>query len=75
MVGDFISSWGWGILLTTASNISLIPNPVLAEQFIALDVSNPIISSISYFIFSGSAPGKSTLFKTGIISKLFSSAR
>ena len=74
-VGSLISSWGGGTLLTIASKISLIPTPVFAEQFIALDVSSPIISSISCFIFSASAPGKSTLFKTGIISRLFSKAR
>ena len=74
-VGNLISSWGGGTLLTIASKISLIPTPVFAEQFIALNVSSPIISSISCFIFSTSAPGKSTLFKTGIISRLFSKAR
>ena len=45
------------------------------ESIIAFDVSNPIIDSISFLIFSGSAPGKSTLLRTGIISKSFSKAR
>ena len=74
-VGSLILYWPGGSLLSIAYKISLMPTPVFAEQLIAFYVSSPIISSISFFIFSASAPGKSTLFKTGIISRLFSNAR
>ena len=49
-----------------ASKISSIPSPVLPEQGIALVVSIPTTSSISFFVFSKSDAGKSILFKTGI---------
>ena len=38
------------------------------EQYYSQDVCSPIISSICFLVFSTSAEGKSTLFKTGIIS-------
>ena len=69
---DFsFSSWvplGAGKSLTIASNILSIPSPVLPEQPIAIEVSIPITSSISFFVFSKSEAGKSILFKIGITS-------
>ena len=44
-----------------------MPRPDLAEISITLLVSIPKISSICFFTLSGSAAGKSILFKTGII--------
>ena len=41
----------------------------MAETETVLAVSIPIISSICFFILSGSAEGKSILFRTGMISK------
>ena len=57
-----------------ASKISSIPSPVLPEQEIALIVSMPTTSSISFFVFSVSEAGKSILFNTGTTSWLISSA-
>ena len=51
-----------------ASNISSIPSPVLPEHGIALDVSIPTTSSISFLVFSISEAGKSILFKIGTTS-------
>ena len=56
------------VIFTIASKISSIPSPVLPEQLIALEVSIPITSSISFFVFSKSEAGKSILFKIGITS-------
>ena len=50
-------------------------NPVFAEIQGASIAGIPIISSISCFISSGLAFGKSTLFITGKISRLLSSAK
>jgi hypothetical protein len=44
----------------------------LAEAFTTWLQSKPTSSSISAAILSGSALGKSILFKTGMISRLFS---
>ena len=57
------------------SKISLTPIPAFAEALIISLQSNPTTSSISLATRSGSDPGKSILFKIGIISRLFSSAR
>ena len=51
-----------------------IPSPVFPEQLIALDVSIPTTSSISFLVFSISDAGKSILFKIGITSWLISNA-
>ena len=52
---------------TTVSNTSSIPIPDLADISKTLEVSTPRISFICVFTLSGSAAGKSILFKTGII--------
>jgi uncharacterized lipoprotein YbaY len=51
-----------------------MPSPVLAETRIASEVSMPITSSISFDTRSGSAEGRSILFRTGMISWLASIA-
>ena len=56
--------FGAGNLLIMVSKISSIPSPVLPEQGIALVVSIPTTSSISFFVLSISDAGKSILFKT-----------
>ena len=56
------------------SNSSFIPNPVFAETAIVSVVSIPINSLICFLTFSTSDEGKSTLFKTGIISRFASIA-
>ena len=56
------------------SKISSIPSPVLPEQEIALTVSIPTTSSISFLVFSISDAGRSILFKIGITSWLISKA-
>jgi hypothetical protein len=57
---------GAGNILTIASNMSSMPSPVLPEQLIALEVSMPITSSISFLVFAKSDAGRSILFKIGI---------
>ena len=59
------------ILSSTCSTLS----PDLADIHGASCAGIPIISSISFFISSGLAFGKSILFNTGKISKLLSSAK
>ena len=72
------ASWsvlGSGISEMIASRICSIPNPVLAEALIISSFLHPSKSMISSLTSSGLAEGRSTLFKTGIISKSFSKAR
>ena len=57
-----------------ASSSSLMPMPLLALTSTAPLQSSPITCSISFFTRSGSAAGRSILFMTGMISRLFSSA-
>ena len=45
-----------------------MPMPALALASTAFEASRPMISSISFFTFSGSAEGKSILLMTGMIS-------
>ena len=52
-----------------------IPSPVLALAGITSSALQPSKSTMSSVTSSGFALGKSTLFKTGIISKSFSSAK
>ena len=59
---------GAGKLVTIRSNTSGIPNPVFAEILTASVASIPITSSICCATRSGSAAGKSILFKTVTIS-------
>ena len=66
--------FGGGKVLIIDSRISSIPSPVLPEHPIAFDVSIPITSSISFFVFSKSEAGKSTLLRTGTISWFISKA-
>ena len=54
--------------------MSSIPSPVLPEHGIALEVSIPTTSSISFFVFSTSEAGKSILFNIGITSWFISKA-
>ncbi len=54
---------GAGMRVITASRISSMPSPVLAEQGMAWLASMPITSSISAMALSGSACGRSILFK------------
>ena len=58
-----------------AFKIASIPAPVFALAGMTSVGSQPNKSTISSVTSSGLALGKSTLFKTGIISKSFSSAR
>ena len=53
---------------------SVIPIFALALTSKAWLQSSPIVCSISDFTRSGAAAGKSILFKTGMISRLFSNA-
>mmetsp|Transcript_16027 Transcript_16027/g.25876 ORF Transcript_16027/g.25876 Transcript_16027/m.25876 type:complete len:209 (-) Transcript_16027:557-1183(-) len=68
-------SGGGGTLATICSKISSIPMLALAEATTASEQSSPSTSSISRFTRSGSAPGKSILFSTGMISSSASTAR
>jgi hypothetical protein len=68
------SPFGGGSRVTIASSTSGMPRPVLAEIITASEASMPMTSSICCLIFSGSAAGRSTLFRTGTISWLLSSA-
>ena len=55
--------------------IKLMRNPDFADMHGASCAGIPIISSISFFISSGLAFGKSILFSTGNISRLLSKAK
>ena len=68
------SPCGGGILAMIVSKTSSTPIPVLALHVVASVASIPIISSISSQTFSGSADGRSILFKIGITSKFCSIA-
>ena len=59
---------GAGRRFTMASSRSSMPRPLLAETMTASDVSMPTTSSISLHTRSGSADGRSILFRTGMIS-------
>ncbi len=61
--------FGAGTFATSSSSTSSIPIPVLALQRTASIASTPIMSSISWATRSGSAEGKSILFRTGNTSK------
>ena len=74
LVGAFSLPCGAGIMSTIASRSSTIPIPLFALVFIASLQSSPIVCSISSFTLSGSAAGRSILFKTGIRVKSFSKA-
>jgi hypothetical protein len=65
---------GGGMRVMTASRISSMPMPLLAEQGMASVASMPITSSISALALSGSAAGRSILFSTGTTSTPRSSA-
>ncbi len=52
-----------------------MPDPILAEAEMAPEASIPITCSICSFARSGSAPGRSILFRTGMISRPASEAR
>ena len=63
---------GDGSLLIIVDKILSTPSPVLPDAKIDSLVSIPITSSICFFTLSGSDAGRSDLFKTIIISWLFS---
>ena len=60
---------------TTASSTAGTPSPVLAEICRISSRRQPMTETISSARFSGSAPGRSILFSTGMISRSFSRAR
>ena len=66
---------GAGIRSTIASSTSSTPIPVFAEIRSTLAGSSPTSSATSAAAASGSADGRSILFTTGTISRLFSIAR
>ena len=66
---------GGGTLATTASRISTIPFPSLAEARIASEASMPTTSSIWRRTVSGSAAGRSILLMTGTMVRLLFTAR
>ena len=66
---------GAGIRSITAAKISAIPIPVLALAGITSSALQPNKSTMSSVTSSGLALGKSTLLRTGIISKSFSKAK
>ena len=72
---SFLLPFGPGILVMISSKTLSTFNPVLAETKQASSQGKPIVSSISFFVPSTFALGKSTLFITGIISKSLSSAK
>lgn len=69
--GLFKSTIGAGILVITASNSSFTPQPFLAD--IDSTVSGSMLKRdfICPLQFSGFALGRSTLFRTGIMTRLF----
>ena len=69
------SPCGGGMRWTIASRISSIPIPCLAEAKMASEASMPMTFSICSRAFSGSAPGRSILLSTGMISSPPSTAR
>ena len=62
------SPFGGGTLAITASRMSSMPIPFLAEARTASVASMPMMSSISSMTRSGSADGRSILFSTGTTS-------
>ena len=62
------SPLGGGRRVTRASSTPSMLMPVLAEIITASDASSPITSSICCFTRSGSAAGRSILFRMGTIS-------
>jgi hypothetical protein len=66
--GAFGSPLGGGTRATMDSRISSMPMPVLALALTASVASRPITSSISAAAASGSADGRSILFRMGTTS-------
>ena len=69
------SPTGGGMRSTTASSTASTPSPVLAEIRRTRSGSSPTSSATSAAAAAGSAWGRSILFTTGTISRLFSIAR
>ena len=67
--------FGQGILFTIFLRIFSTPSPVFAEALITSSLLHPNKSTMSSVTSSTFAEGRSTLFKTGIISKSFSRAK
>ncbi|MNE75940.1 hypothetical protein D3C80_1721450 [compost metagenome] len=72
--GALTSPLGAGRRATMASSTSSMPMPDLAEHRTASEASMPMTSSIWVRTRSGSAAGRSILFRTGTISWLLSMA-
>ena len=66
---------GGGTFATICSRMSSMPMLAFADASTASEVSRPSTSSISRFTRSGSEPGRSILFSTGMISRSASRAR
>ena len=66
---------GGGTRATSSSSTSMTPSPVLAEMRLTSSAGSPISSAISAATRSGSAPGRSSLFRHGISSSPPSIAR
>ena len=73
--GFFGSPDGGGILSIIALKIFSTPSPVFALAGITSSAAHPSKSTMSSVTSCGFALGRSTLFKTGIISRSFSKAR
>ena len=69
------SPCGGGMRLTIASSTAGTPSPVLAEICRMSERAHPMTLAISSARLSGSAPGRSILLSTGMISRSFSSAK
>jgi hypothetical protein len=66
--GEPASPLGAGTFAMTASRIASTFSPVLALARMASCAWMPITSSISWIALTGSAEGRSILFRTGITS-------
>ncbi len=66
---------GGGTRAISSSSTSVIPSPVLALIRRTVSGGSPIRSATSWATRSGSAPGRSTLFRQGISSSPDSIAR
>ncbi len=73
--GAFSSPAGGGTTSTMRSRTCSTLRPVLALTSRAREQSRPMISSISCLMRGTSALGRSILFRTGMISRLWSRAR
>ena len=73
--GALSSPFGAGMRFTTASRILSTPKPVFPDAGMMSSGSQPIKSMIWSDTSSGMAPGRSILFRIGMISRSCSRAR